>query len=92
MTLSVGGNDAGFTGVLTECAKPGVAQQLRRAPSRRRNSYITHTLPGTLATLYASIRNKAPNAKVVIVGYPRLFNGEDCNAAHLVQPDARSPR
>jgi len=37
-------------------------------------------LPGSLGTLYASIKTKAPNAKVVIVGYPRLFMGEDCNA------------
>src|SRR3546814_20431491 len=43
-------------------------------------SYINNTLPGRLSTLYSSIRAKAPNATVVVVGYPRVFMGEDCNA------------
>jgi lysophospholipase L1-like esterase len=88
VTLSVGGNDAGFTGTLTECAKPAWLSNCGAAVSKA-NSYITHTLPGTLATLYAAIRNKAPNAQVVIVGYPHLFNGEDCNASP-VQPERES--
>jgi hypothetical protein len=49
-------------------------------------SIINNTLPGRLSTLYGKIRTKAPNAKVVIVGYPRLFNGEDCNAATFFSP------
>ena len=32
-----------------------------------------------LTTLYASIRSRAPQAKVTVVGYPRIFNGVDCN-------------
>ena len=43
-------------------------------------------MPGRLSTLYASIRSKAPNAKVVVVGYPRIFNGEDCNAGTWFSP------
>lgn len=43
-------------------------------------------LPGRLSTLYTSIRSKAPNAKVVIVGYPRIFQGEDCNALTWFSP------
>jgi hypothetical protein len=53
-------------------------------------NYIKNTLPGSLATLYASIKSKAPNAKVVVVGYPRLFNGEDCNALTWFSPDDES--
>jgi hypothetical protein len=49
-------------------------------------SYINNTLPGSLSTLYGSIRSKAPNAKVVVVGYPRVFNGEDCNAGTWFSP------
>ncbi len=89
VTLSVGGNDAGFTGTLTECAKPAWLSNCGAAVSKA-NSYITHTLPGTLATLYAAIRNKAPNAQVVIVGYPHLFNGEDCNALTWFSPSEES--
>jgi hypothetical protein len=47
---------------------------------------INNTLPGRLTTLYGSIRSKAPNAKVIVVGYPRIFNGEDCNAFTWFSP------
>ena len=86
VTLSVGGNDAGFSSVLTECAKPGWASDCN-GKINTAQSYINNTLPGKLSTLYASIKTKAPNAKVVIVGYPRLFNGEDCNAGTWFSPD-----
>jgi lysophospholipase L1-like esterase len=89
VTLSVGGNDAGFSSVLTECAQPGWASNCDGAINTAQ-SYINNTLPGALATLYASIRSKAPNAKVVIVGYPRVFNGEDCNAATFFSPAEES--
>lgn len=85
VTVSVGGNDAGFSGVLTECAKPGWASNCDGRINTAQ-TYINNTLPGALATLYASIRSKAPNAKVVVVGYPRVFNGEDCNAATFFSP------
>ena len=85
VTLSVGGNDAGFSSVLTECAQPGWASNCDGAINTAQ-SYINSSLPGALATLYSSIRSKAPNAKVVIVGYPRVFNGEDCNAATFFSP------
>ena len=85
VTISVGGNDAGFSAVLTECAKPGWASNCDGRINTAQG-YINNTLPGTLATLYAAIRSKAPTAKVVVVGYPRVFNGEDCNAATFFSP------
>jgi lysophospholipase L1-like esterase len=85
VSISVGGNDAGFADVLTECAKPGWLSNCNGAIDRAQ-AYITTTLPGALGTLYAAIRAKAPNARVVVVGYPRIFNGEDCNAATWFSP------
>ena len=85
VTISVGGNDAGFSGVITECALPGWMSNCD-GKINTAQSYINNTLPGSLSTLYASIRSKAPNAKVVVVGYPRLFQGEDCNAATWFSP------
>ncbi|MGW5241167.1 SGNH/GDSL hydrolase family protein [Monashia sp. NPDC004114] len=78
VTISVGGNDAGFASVLTECAKPGWLSNCNGAIDTAQN-IINNTLPGRLSTLYTSIRSKAPNAKVIVVGYPRIFNGQDCN-------------
>lgn len=89
VSISVGGNDAGFADVLTECAQPGWMSNCSGAIDTAQ-SYINNTLPGKLSTLYASIRSKAPNAKVVVVGYPRIFNGEDCNAGTWFSPSEES--
>jgi lysophospholipase L1-like esterase len=85
VTISVGGNDAGFSSVITECAQPGWMSDCNGAIDTAQ-AYINNTLPGKLSTLYASIKSKAPNAKVVVVGYPRIFNGEDCNAGTWFSP------
>ena len=89
VTISVGGNDAGFSSVLTECAKPGWASDCGGRIDTAQ-AYIRSSLPGALSSLYAAIRGRAPSAKVVVVGYPRIFNGEDCNAATFYSPSEES--
>ena len=86
VTISVGGNDAGFTEVLTECALPAWASDCAGAVGGAQ-AFIDGTLPGSLSSLYASIRAQAPNADVVTIGYPRIFMGEDCNAATFFSPE-----
>ncbi|MEO7423527.1 MAG: SGNH/GDSL hydrolase family protein [Ornithinibacter sp.] len=85
VTISVGGNDAGFASVLTTCAQPAWLSNCYGAVDKAQ-SYIRNTLPGSLKTLYASIRSRAPQAKVTVVGYPRIFNGEDCNLLTWFSP------
>ncbi len=85
VTISVGGNDAGFASVLTTCAQPAWMSNCNGAIDKA-NAYITNTLPGALSNLYATIRTRAPKAKVVVVGYPRVFMGEDCNAGTWFSP------
>jgi len=85
VTISVGGNDAGFASVLTTCAQPSWLSNCYGAIDKA-NSFITTTLPGRLTTLYSSIKAKAPNARVIVVGYPRIFNGEDCNLLTWFSP------
>ncbi|GAB3555802.1 hypothetical protein GCM10027404_33220 [Arthrobacter tumbae] len=89
VTISVGGNDAGFVDVLTECAKPAWMSNCTTAIDRSVN-IINNQLPSRLSSLYASIRTRAPQAKVVVAGYPRIFNGEDCNAATWFSPTEES--
>ncbi|RBY77385.1 SGNH/GDSL hydrolase family protein [Blastococcus sp. TF02-09] len=86
VTISVGGNDAGFADVMTTCAQPAWASDCNGAVATAQ-SIITGQLPGRLATLYAAIRSRAPQATVVVAGYPRIFNGEDCNALTWFSPD-----
>ncbi len=89
VTVSVGGNDAGFSDVLTTCALPSWASNCNGAIDRAQ-AYIRTTMPGQLAALYAAIRARAPGAVVVVVGYPRIFNGEDCNALTWFSPSEES--
>ena len=79
VTITIGGNDIGFISVITECALPSWASHCFDAIDHARD-LMTKVLPGRLTTLYGDISHRAPNATYVAVGYPHLFNGDDCNA------------
>jgi len=79
VTVSAGGNDAGFADVITACALPWPFTCWTNISNA--NNFITNTLPGRLDSLYSAIRSHAPNARIVVVGYPRLFNGQECSIA-----------
>jgi len=85
VSVQVGGNDAGFTHVVTTCAEPSWASHCGAAIDSAQ-SYIKNTLPGRLDKVYAAVASKAPYAKVTVVGYPHLFNGEECNAGTWFSP------
>ncbi|MGH8876324.1 MAG: SGNH/GDSL hydrolase family protein [Stackebrandtia sp.] len=77
VTVSAGGNDTGWGDVVTQCALPGAncIDDVEKA-----EAFIRDQLPGMLDGLYGDISAAAPNAHVVVVTYPLLFNGEDCQA------------
>jgi lysophospholipase L1-like esterase len=79
VTYTIGGNDAGFSSVITECALPGWASNCDGAINTAQ-AYIQNTLPGRLDLVNNTIKSKSPIAKVIVLDYPRLFNGTDCNA------------
>ncbi len=85
VSVTVGGNDAGFVDVLSTCALPAWASSCNAAVDRAQRIVATQ-VPGRLSTLFAQVRAKAPNARVVVAGYPRIFNGEDCNAFTWFSP------
>lgn len=85
VSLTVGGNDAGFAAVLTECAKPAWASNCNSAIDKA-VAVIDGVLPAKLTSLYTAVRTRAPWATVVVAGYPRVFNGEDCNALTWFSP------
>lgn len=86
VTITIGGNDAGFSSVITECAKPAWMSDCAGRVNTAQN-YIRSTLPGQLDNVYNAIRSRAPTATRIALSYPRLFNGEDCNAATWFSPD-----
>ncbi|HEY1133455.1 MAG TPA: SGNH/GDSL hydrolase family protein [Nocardioides sp.] len=89
VTLTIGGNDADFTGVITECALPFWAADCDAAIDEAQ-AFIAGTLPSRLSGLYGQIRSAAPNAQVVVAGYPRLFMGEDCDALTWISPEEQA--
>lgn len=86
VTLTIGGNDVGFVSVVTECAKPSWWGNCGKAVDGA-NSKIDNELPSRLTTAYAEIKKRAPKAKIVVAGYPKLFNGKDCSAATFFSDD-----
>ena len=89
VTVQVGGNDAGFADVLTTCALPSWLSNCTGKVNAAQ-AYINTTLPSQLIGLYAAIRSRAPSAKVVVVGYPRVFMGVDCNALTWFSPSEQA--
>ena len=79
VTITIGGNDAGFSSVITECAQPWWSSNCNAAIDNAQ-SYIRNTLPGRLNLVYNEIKARSPTATVIVLSYPRLFMGEDCNA------------
>ncbi|MFD1829753.1 MULTISPECIES: SGNH/GDSL hydrolase family protein [Streptomyces] len=71
VSLSVGGNDAGFADAMTTCVLQGESACVSRINQAR--EYIANTLPGRLDAVYSAIRGKAPNARVVVLNYPRFY-------------------
>ncbi|WP_406728298.1 SGNH/GDSL hydrolase family protein [Streptomyces sp. GD-15H] len=77
VSISVGGNDAGFADVMTTCVLQSESTCLSRIATAR--AYVESTLPGSLDSVYSAIRTRAPNAHVVVLGYPRFYQlGTSC--------------
>ncbi len=89
VTITIGGNDVGFANVLTECAQPSWMSDCSGAIAGGR-SVLANQLPARYDSLFSAIRSKAPNARVVVATYPRIFNGEDCNALTWFSPSEES--
>jgi lysophospholipase L1-like esterase len=85
VSYTIGGNDAGFSSVITTCAYPSWASDCNGAIDGAQ-SYINNTLPGRLDLVNNTIKSRSPNAKVIVLDYPHLFNGEDCNAGTWFSP------
>ncbi|PSM38589.1 lipase [Streptomyces dioscori] len=71
VSISVGGNDAGFADVMTTCVLQSESTCVARVNTAK--AYVDSTLPGRLDSVYSAISAKAPAAQVVVLGYPRFY-------------------
>mgnify|MGYP001409540159 CR=1 FL=1 len=73
ITLSIGGNDVGFSKVLAGCV---LKLPFSRSCSDQGRDVATRMaeLRRSLPDLYAKINARAPRARVLVLGYPRAFS------------------
>ncbi|MDT4916815.1 MAG: hypothetical protein QOH89_1515 [Pseudonocardiales bacterium] len=72
VSITIGGNDVGFSSVMTDCvlySTDTCVSEVNAAENKARTQ-----LPGWLDTTYNGIRSRAPNARVVVVDYPRFYH------------------
>ncbi|WP_017589011.1 SGNH/GDSL hydrolase family protein [Nocardiopsis ganjiahuensis] len=83
VSVTSGGNDAGFVDVVVSC-RTGSDEACFSALDNS-DRYIAQSLSGQLDGLYSDIRAKAPGARVVVLGYPRLYETSSCFGAITVE-------
>jgi lysophospholipase L1-like esterase len=72
VSVTIGGNDAGFSSVLETCVLDS-ASACEKAVSGGQQ-FVKDTLPARLAAMLADIRARAPGAKVIVLGYPDFYD------------------
>jgi GDSL-like Lipase/Acylhydrolase family len=72
VSITVGGDDVGFTSVMETCVLEGTSACESAVSSAE--SEVESELPAKLDTLYADIKADAPNAHVVATGYPEFYD------------------
>jgi lysophospholipase L1-like esterase len=72
VSITIGGNDAGFSGIMETCVL-GTDTDCANAVNSAEN-YARNTLPARLDAVYNAIRSHAPNARVVVLGYPHMYD------------------
>jgi lysophospholipase L1-like esterase len=78
VSISIGGNDAGFADAMTTCVVLGTNACLNAVDDAK--AFIDGTLPGRLDAVYGTITDRAPSARVVVLGYPHMYKiGGNCS-------------
>ncbi|WP_033438884.1 SGNH/GDSL hydrolase family protein [Saccharothrix sp. NRRL B-16314] len=70
VTITIGGNDVGFANTMITCVTGSDTSCVNAVDAGIESARTT--LPGRLDATYATIRDRAPNATVIVLGYPRL--------------------
>ncbi|MFJ8754216.1 SGNH/GDSL hydrolase family protein [Streptomyces sp. NPDC102441] len=85
VSLTAGGNDVGFADVMQTCVLQSEANCVTRVNTAI--SQMENSLPGRLDSLYAGIRSRAPQAHVVVLGYPRFYKLSGTCVAGLTETE-----
>ena len=72
VSITIGGNDAGFSSVMETCVLRSTSSCLNAVSAAR--AFIISQLPARLNATLQAIRAHAPRAKIVLLGYPDLYD------------------
>ena len=72
VSITIGGNDAGFSGVMETCVLSSTSSCLTAVSNAE--AFIRNSLPARLNATLQTIRVRAPAAKIVLLGYPDLYD------------------
>jgi lysophospholipase L1-like esterase len=72
VSITIGGNDVGFSSVMETCVLDSTSSCVS-AVTTAENEAKTQ-LPAKLDSVYAAIKAHAPNARVVVLDYPELYD------------------
>lgn len=82
VTITIGGNDAGFGPVMGTCTV-ATSDSTCNAAVDAAEAFERFVLPSRLIRTYTAIRRAAPHARVIVLGYPRLFDlAPSCTDPH----------
>jgi lysophospholipase L1-like esterase len=74
VTVTIGGNDIGFANLIAQCTLANCSATLDST-----RATAAAVLTPRLDTVYAAIKSRAaPTAKIVVLGYPRMFSTAAC--------------
>jgi len=72
VSITIGGNDAGFSSVMEACVLESTSSCLKAVTTSE--AYVADELPARLDTTLQTIRADAPAATIVVLGYPDLYD------------------
>ncbi len=72
VSITIGGNDVGFTSVMETCVIYSTSDCVSAVHAAE--AKIANQLPGELNNALGAIDARAPNARVVVLGYPDLYD------------------
>jgi lysophospholipase L1-like esterase len=72
VSITIGGNDAGFSSVMETCVLESTSSCLKAVTASE--AYVADELPASLDTTLQTIRADAPVARIVVLGYPDLYD------------------
>ena len=74
VTMTIGGNDIGFANLIYQCTLTDCSAALDRTRAN-----LETTLGGPLDSVYSAVKSRAAfSAKIIVLGYPRVFSSFGC--------------